>query len=189
MSFPPLTADVGFSRVIQQFQPDWLTAGMKGISALVHPEYIAIISFFIVIYLHWRKHDDRLIAHIFFLGAGHLWIPVLKETIARPRPSPELAQVLVLEPGFSFPSGHALSIVLIGGIVALLVRRLAHQHRQAWLGLITIFIFLVGYSRIYLGVHWLSDVVAGFVVGLLWVILALQIRLPLHGRARKEVSR
>lgn len=169
MTFPPLGADLGFSQAIQAWQPEWLTVVMKFVSALVRPEVIFVAGLLVVIFLHWRKHDDRLIAQIFFLSFGNLWTPVLKDLVSRSRPSADQVHILVNEQGFSFPSGHAVAIVLIGGIVALLIKRLAHHHRQLLIGLMTVFVFLVGYARIYLGVHWLSDVIAGYIIGLIWI--------------------
>lgn len=175
ISSPP-SFDLDFSHIVQQYQPDWLTGVMRFITDFVSPEVVAVVGLAMVIYLHFRKHDDRTIMAMFFMATGYLLIPVLKYLIARPRPESADVFVLIRASDFSMPSGHALGVVLLGGMVALLIGRLAHHHQKLLLGFVSLVIFLVGYSRIYLGVHWLSDVLAGYVLGLVWVILALQIR-------------
>ena len=185
MAFPPLTIDLEFSRAVQQFHPAWLTTFMKVVSAIISPEAIFVLGLLTTAYLYFRKHDPQTIAKIFFVAIGNLLIPILKDLVARPRPGAGLVQVFVHETGFSFPSGHALGIVLFGGIVVLLIGRLAHHHQRLLFGFVSLVIFLVGYSRVYLGVHWLSDVLAGYVIGLIWIILALQMRWPKLSRWTK----
>ncbi len=93
----------------------------------------------------------------------------LKFFIQRPRPP--VIYRLVEESGFSFPSGHSMiGTVLYGYLVALLWRSQCSK-KTKWLGTIflSMFIFSIGFSRIYLGVHYASDVLAGFLLGTLYL--------------------
>ena len=94
---------------------------------------------------------------------------VLKLMFARPRPT--LFQEIATLDSYSFPSGHAMAAVAIYGTVGVIVSRLVLSHRR---GVIVVLIFLVSMiciSRIYLGVHWPTDVIAGAAVGA-FVLLA-----------------
>ena len=106
-----------------------------------------------------------------FVGS---WIlnTALKDVFERPRPEvvPHLAAVITS----SFPSGHAMSSMAAYGAIALLLTRLQRSRaarRTTWL-LATIVILVIGASRIYLGVHYASDILGGYAAGLAWVAFA-----------------
>ncbi|GAA4557903.1 phosphatase PAP2 family protein [Planotetraspora kaengkrachanensis] len=88
----------------------------------------------------------------------------LKVVVARARPS--LPDPVALAPGESFPSGHAVNVTLGAGVIVLLVLPMLPPwgRRVAW-ALASFVVLSVGYTRIALGVHWVSDVVAGTVLG------------------------
>lgn len=107
------------------------------------------------------------------LGTG-ISVYVLKQFIARPRP--EGALTALYDSPFSFPSNHAAVAVVFWGLVAYMFWQL--RPRWRWLAaigglLITSFI---GVSRWALGVHFVSDVIGGYVVGMVWLAAALVIR-------------
>ena len=118
----------------------------------------------------WRELSVLAMASSFYVFS-----PLLKELIQRPRPNLDGINVLVTPVGYSFPSGHAMgSGLIIGGvvIVALLVLkgRPVAQSIAAAAGLSVLAI--IGASRIYLGAHWLSDVVAGYTLAALFLLVA-----------------
>jgi undecaprenyl-diphosphatase len=92
---------------------------------------------------------------------------LLKIAFHRTRPS--FASEFVTDGSFSFPSGHAMESIVIYGVLAVLIIE-RHPSRRAlvwlaWLGLAA----LIGFSRLYLGVHYISDVLAGFAAGFVWL--------------------
>jgi len=92
---------------------------------------------------------------------------MLKHLFERARPE---AFQIVAESGFSFPSGHAMVSLCFYGIVAfLIVRKRSLQWRIAGAVVATLLIVGIGVSRIYLGVHYPSDVVAGYAAGATWL--------------------
>jgi len=105
---------------------------------------------------------------------------LLKQLFQRKRP---LSPLLKAAKGLSFPSGHAIMAVTFYG---LLIYILQHSITIDWLKwLITILviglIILIGFSRVYLRVHYASDVAAGFIIGLLWLLLSLAVLKWLEG--------
>lgn len=103
------------------------------------------------------------------IGGGLLNV-LLKDIFARSRP--DLAVALRQAHGYSFPSGHAMgSIVVMGALSYLAVRSTPNwKWRSTALSIATSFVLLVSFSRIYLGVHWVSDIGAGLTAGAIWVI-------------------
>ncbi len=98
----------------------------------------------------------------------------LKEFFRRDRP---LLPVLGDARGYSFPSGHALIGIVFYG---LLIYVIWHEVKQKWLRVfLTLFlillILLISFSRVYLRVHYTSDVIAGLALGFIWLVLSLQI--------------
>jgi membrane-associated phospholipid phosphatase len=105
---------------------------------------------------------------------------LLKQLFQRKRP---LSPLLKAARGLSFPSGHAIMAVTFYG---LLVYILQHTIDIGWMKflltfLLVILVILIGFSRIYLRVHYASDVLGGFIIGLLWLLISLAIIKWLEG--------
>jgi undecaprenyl-diphosphatase len=99
------------------------------------------------------------------IGLTTLAVEIIKATVARERP--EVLDPILVERGFSFPSGHASLSMVAYGILAVLVSRsyLSRGTRLAVFGVVVALVFLIGLSRVWLGVHYPSDVIAGWVAG------------------------
>jgi cation-transporting ATPase E/undecaprenyl-diphosphatase len=115
------------------------------------------------------------LAHRFWLTAGYwvatvgiaeVMVKVVKLSMHRPRPTVYLGGV----EQFSFPSGHAtMSVVIYGFLAFLLCRKASPGLRKGVLASVTLVILLIAFSRVYLGAHWLSDVLGGFGLGTAWI--------------------
>ncbi len=161
----PFAIDQAFSDAVQSFHPDWFTRLMHYVSLVFEPALLTGVCLFVAAVLFHRKRRD-LAAKLIVLSAGNILTPLLKGIFARPRPDASLVQVLIPESGYSFPSGHAVGIVLF--LAVLLV--LTHESKRWWAWTIGIILAaLVGYSRIFLGVHWVTDVLFGYLVAGLWI--------------------
>ncbi|MNF79928.1 undecaprenyl pyrophosphate phosphatase [compost metagenome] len=126
------------------------------------------ILFFVIGAILIFKFKHKWETLVFFLGVLGAWLlnTVLKKLIERDRPSAE--GWLVEVDGFSFPSGHAMVSILFYGLLAYIVWVNVRQSwRAAWVipALAAFVILCIGLSRIYLGVHYPSDVLAGYTVG------------------------
>ncbi len=108
---------------------------------------------------------------------GILLNVALKEIVERPRPTAERVQVLTDTWGTSFPSGHAMASAILYGFLATMAWvfiRGRKRRATATLALVLTAV-LVGLSRVYLGAHWLSDVVGGWAAGLFCMLVLVEI--------------
>ena len=105
--------------------------------------------------------------------SGYLVMVIMKAIFSRDRPPVDWRLIDVGQQ--SFPSGHAMMSMLIYGMAAIMLHRLYPQVRDHWPWLITapILVLLIGLSRVYLGVHWLSDVIFGWLFGFIWLALCI----------------
>lgn len=121
--------------------------------------------------LAWRHRPVSGLLYAAAVIGGFLLETLMKITFRRARP--DLWPALVTEKTYSFPSGHAtMSTLFFGGAVAVvfhLTRR--RGPRIAAVVGATVVVLGVAFSRVYLGAHWLTDVVAGILLGLFWVVL------------------
>jgi len=106
------------------------------------------------------------------VGSG-LAIEVFKEVFERPRPVWD--QPFAIEESFSYPSGHASGSTVGYGMLAycLALRWKSWRRRLGWVIGLAAWVLVIGFSRIYLGVHYLSDVLAGYALGLAWLALCI----------------
>ena len=102
-----------------------------------------------------------------------LFVNIIKQAVERPRPPIEFA--LIVENNFSFPSGHSIVAVSFFGLILYFliksIKRKSVQIILLFFGIVLI--TLIGFSRIYLGVHWTSDVIASYLLGLSWIAFLL----------------
>jgi membrane protein DedA with SNARE-associated domain/membrane-associated phospholipid phosphatase len=146
-----------------------LTGLMKTVTWLGSSVVILPLLAMVVAYLLLRRRDWRGAAVVAAAYAGAFgWSTLVKSVVERPRPPLALREVVVS--GFAFPSGHATQAAAFYGILAVVLtaRSRVRIRVAAWTAVLVV-VGAVGLSRVYLGVHWLSDVLAGFALGALWV--------------------
>ncbi|GAB0106417.1 hypothetical protein JMUB6875_54010 [Nocardia sp. JMUB6875] len=151
----------------------WTTVA-KGVSTAGDTISVTIYSTLAVVLLAWRRYwEQAILIAIAALGAGALTY-FGKLLIGRDRPP--VIDHLVTETNHSYPSGHALgSTVVIGILMAVALPVWGRATRVAAVVLATVFVIAVGLSRLYLGVHWPTDVLAGWLVGLCWISFCLTV--------------
>jgi membrane-associated phospholipid phosphatase len=152
----------------------WIT-WLGNLTTLVAVTLIAVV-------LLWRRRErtDALFVLLAFIG-GQVLSNGMKLGFRRERPF--FADPLATESTFSFPSGHALvSLAVYGAVALVLARRISSARRRAVLvGCAALLVAAIGFSRLYLGVHFLTDVLAGFAAGAAWLAL-LYLALELRSR-------
>ena len=123
----------------------------------------------------WLKGRYAEIAGLLFVvGGSGVMTYFLKHLVHRARP--DIFYRAYPESGFSFPSGHATDAAAFYGFAAFLIIRLAPDaYRRVGAIICGFFVLMIGFSRLYLGVHFFSDVVAGFAVGFIFLALSLRV--------------
>jgi undecaprenyl-diphosphatase len=168
----------------------WLTPVMQTVTWLGSSVFIIPFGVAVGIYVWRRRHTWRplIMMAVAFAGAAGLY-DIVKPTVGRARP-PAALQVGGPDKGFAFTSGHATqSIAFYGMLAVVLIVWLAPKRR--WLvatgaGLVTL---VIGASRIYLGLHWITDVLGGFALGLAWLSLVMVASLLIEERRRRGAAR
>jgi len=116
-----------------------------------------------------HKHKHRILPLLISVGGSATTIWILKNIFDKPRPE----GALYLETSPAFPSGHAaLAMALYGFIFLTIWKHEKHHLQNKSLVLLALLIIAVGASRLYLGVHFFSDVLVGYFIGLLWIFVA-----------------
>lgn len=148
---------------------EWAT----GFTHLGGPVGMTVIAALVTIVLVWRWRSRTPLVLMLIATAGSLLMTTVgKAVVGRPRP-PLTEAVPPYEYAFSFPSGHALNSTVIAGVVAyLLLRRLTSAGTRALtVVLAVVWAVSMGLSRVYLGHHWLTDVVFAWLLGTAWLAL------------------
>jgi undecaprenyl-diphosphatase len=177
--------DESVRNYIHEFAAPALTSVMQLVSFLGSTLFLIIFGVIIVIALYLRKHRRGAILFAITTLGSSILIFTLKNIFKRVRPEPFFNTILPSSD--SFPSGHALgAFCFYGALAAILTARTESLSLKIliWTAAAAM-ILLVGISRIYLGVHFPSDVVAGYAVGLIWVITIAVGDKLIHARDRK----
>lgn len=166
--------------------PGWLEEMMRDFTALGGTAVLSCISLAVVGYLVLTRKSHVAAIVTLAVGGGIALSHLLKWGFDRSRPDlvPHITQVYTQ----SFPSGHAmLSAVVYLTLGVLLMRTRAEMKIKIYLLSLAIFAtVLVGVSRVYLGVHWPSDVLAGWTVGAGWALIWWMVVLWMQARGKAE---
>ncbi len=179
--FGGLTQDVIASEGIARFDPrihtfavahrtGWLTALMRNATWL-GSNWVLIPVLLAATLVLLRRRNRRAVGRLWaaYLGAVALYA-LAKPLVHRPRPP--LADLIGAASGVSFPSGHATQAIAVWGMLAVIASAgRSPRTRAALLAAAGFVVLLVGASRIYLGAHWLTDVLAGYALGAAWLAL------------------
>ncbi|HEU5167515.1 MAG TPA: phosphatase PAP2 family protein [Chitinophagaceae bacterium] len=140
------------------------------------PANLILIFYFLVV----KKQTWFSIRVITIAISSLVLMLLLKQLFQRKRP---LSPLLKAAKGLSFPSGHAIMAVTFYGLFIYILQHSITIDWLKWFLTIIVFVLivLIGFSRIYLRVHYASDVAAGFVIGLLWLLLSLTVLKWLEG--------
>jgi membrane-associated phospholipid phosphatase len=155
-----------FSRLVQLFTGNDVLRTVLYWLSFANGDWRAAILVVLAGLLVWRQWGWFDAA--FLAGAGIVSEinEGLKVAFGTPRPTPDLVQILAIEHSGAYPSGHSFFSVMFYGFIAYLaLRHLKGWGRWAVLAACTLIILAVGISRIYLGVHWISDVIGGYLFG------------------------
>lgn len=174
-----LELDRSIYQLLQGLRHPWADQLMILVTTLASGSVILTFSAFLLLWLLLRNRDFFALILVCGVGGGELLVYILKLAYARPRPEPFIAALHASSA--SLPSGHAFAALVLSGLtVYFLLGEVGRWHNR--LGLVisaSLLASFIGFSRVYLGLHWASDVFAGFALAALWLtflITASEIR-------------
>jgi undecaprenyl-diphosphatase len=171
---PLVSLDRHLFELVLFVRDPWLIRAMLVVTNLAGPPLVwfaaaAVLAF--VLRRQWFR------AAVFTVGVAlaPLFSAVVKFAFARPRPS--VSQAIVVEGSAGFPSAHALVSVVFYGLLAYVLFGYVKSWRtKVAVALAAVFtVLMVGLSRVYLGVHWPSDVLGGYLIGTWWLVILLTV--------------
>lgn len=160
---------------IEKLRNDKLTTFMKLATKLSNPEVMIVIAIiFIIICIKFIKNKKLSLGIILNLAGITLINQILKFIFRRERPT---GYRLIEMSGYSFPSGHAMASLAFYGLLIYITKRLIkNKYLKILLIILNIaIIILIGVSRIYLGVHYLSDVLTGYSISIIYLLITTKL--------------
>jgi len=145
-----------------------LVSGLKILTFFGSPPWLWLLVAPAALFT-WRRHHARLAVFLVVttLGGG-LLDTIVKVAVDRPRPS--LVDPVATAHGKSFPSGHSMSSVIVyGALLLVFLPVVTRRLRPALIGAAVSLVAAIGFSRLALGVHYITDVLGGYVLGLAWL--------------------
>ena len=170
LSYDSLVIDTKvYSFISDNIMSDGITSVLKVITELGGVAFIVLAG--VLIFMFCKK--IRWVVTFDLVGVT-LINQVIKHIVRRPRPN---VLRLVEEDGYSFPSGHSMVSMAFYGIIIYLVYKNVTNKYLKWtlITLLSLLILSIGFSRIYVGVHYFTDVVGGFLLGLAYLIIYINI--------------
>ena len=165
---------IAYQFFVVRLRRDWLTPIMQSFTSLSAPVVLAVMLIVVAAFAPGRMPGRFAAANLVGIVALNY---ALKEIVQRPRPE---GFRLIAETGYSFPSGHSMVAVAFYGFLIWLIIRYEEDRLQRWIWSLALFVvvIMIGISRVYLGVHYFSDVVAGYCVAAVWLVVFTRIIVP-----------
>jgi len=136
--------------------------------------FVLVVSVIVFYFLFRAKNKALLLFFCLNIIVGEILVYLLKFVFATSRPP--LATSLVVESSFGFPSGHAFSAIILYFSIYIIMKKLplkfSSKIRIIFNSILFFLMFLIPLSRMYLGVHWLSDVIGGILLGFLVIFIS-----------------
>ncbi len=159
--------------------PAWLPSAVRDVTALGSATVLGFVVLAATLFLWLRGRGKTALLVLVSTMLGSAAVDLIKALVGRSRP--DLIDRLMQESSNSFPSGHAASSAIVYLTLATLLFPVVREPRMRAfvIGVALVLVGAIGVSRVYLGVHWPSDVIAGWAFGSLWALLWWRIELRL----------
>ena len=156
-----------YNFISKYFMNDISTSIFKVITNLSGELFLIVLTIILIIFIKDKKIKLAIPINLIIIVILNL---ILKNIVQRPRPT-EFR--LIEEKGYSFPSGHSMISMAFYGLLIYLIYRYVKNRKlkYTFITLLSILIFLIGVSRVYLGVYYASDVIAGFCISLSYLMI------------------
>lgn len=160
---------------VPNIRVEWVTSVMLFLAWLGGTRVMATLTLILVLFLAiWRKSIIAIVPPILIMGGTALLNATVKAWVGRARPE---VNFLFEQSGYSFPSGHTMAAASFGGLCIYLLYHYVDRKSVRLLSIVIAFILfvLMGISRMYLGVHFLTDIIGGTLFSLTWIMLSILI--------------
>jgi undecaprenyl-diphosphatase len=162
-----MNIDFVVNSFMESIESPFFVSFSKFVAEITEPLVLFVVSLLISSYIYFKKSRKKAVVFAGTALIASLAIKVLKEIFQRARP----LDGLISETGYSFPSGHAIFAVVFFGLLTYFSIR--KKYKIETIFVTTFIILLIGFTRIYLRVHWLTDIIGGFVIGSLILVLGI----------------
>jgi undecaprenyl-diphosphatase len=178
--------DIQITWALQSIDAPWLATLLHAVSWTGFPPQVDVLAGILIVCLFLvglRVEAGTIL--LLGLGGAALWYSI-STFVDRPRPSPELVHVATQINAGSFPSGHVLNLTAASGFLMYLTVLRVTDRRWRWLltVLLAAPVLAMGVARVYDGEHWPSDVLGGYLIGGIWLALAIRI----YNSARRKTG-
>ena len=162
---------VGYKLVSTFLISDFATPIAKFITNFGGAIFIIILTVVLFVLIKNKKIGISIISNLVIITAIN---QILKRIVQRPRPT---EYRIIEETGYSFPSGHSMvSMAFYGYFIYLIYKYINNKHlKRTLIILLSVLICIIGVSRIYLGVHYTSDVLGGFLISFAYLIIYIEL--------------
>ncbi len=164
---PVAKTDVAITRELQENHAGWFAFLMRAISFIADPP-MATGSVILAALVLIGAQYQREALFMLLVPFADLASVVVKNIVARPRPTDVIVAIYEQSAGSSFPSSHVIHVVIFFGYIFVLmfvIKKIPTVLRMALSIFSILMILLISISRIYLGAHWASDVIGGYLLG------------------------
>ena len=170
---------------VHTFATPTLTVFMRFMSFVGSTLFLTLATIAVIVWFAFRRWGREAKLFALTMGGASLLVITLKLAFERPRPVPFFK--LTAPETYSFPSGHSLaSCCFFAGLAAILSGRVKRKRVRTIIWVVaTLMFLLIGLSRIYLGVHYTTDVIAGFASALIWILVVRFVESELVKRRRR----
>ena len=165
--------DLWFNNFLYFYRSPSMITFFSWVTILGNTSTIIILTIIISTLLLSTHKKWHILMFLFTIISSEAFTFLIKMLVHRQRP----VNAIFAENSFSFPSGHAnIAVAFYGFLVYLLLIKIKNKvHKTLLISVSFVLIFLIGFSRLYLGVHYLSDVLVGYLIGLLWLIVGIRL--------------
>lgn len=166
-----MSIDTSANLFMKNIENPFFTIISKSIHVFFEPLVLIVISLLISAYLFYKKKKKEGIVFAASIAVMAVVLYLIKEIVDRVRP----ISSLIVETGSSFPSGHTLAAVVFFGLITYFLTRKKSSMNKVFYSVGILLILLTGFSRLYLSVHWFTDVLASFLLGGIILLAAIVI--------------
>lgn len=166
----PIGPDAEHLQLLERARTDTWTRVMIAITDFGGGLVTAALVLALVVAIGIKRATAEAVFLLVANAGGWILSSIFKSLFERPRPPPDVVSAITHPQSYAFPSGHSLSAMVFYTSLVMVASGLHRKGLAVWLtGLAAIMVPTMGFTRVYLGVHYPSDVVAGFALGAAWV--------------------